>query len=343
MGMKLPLASATVDGILNNVSQSLAGMKTITTTGSDALRLVVDDGFGLRVATSNVAGQRPFLSIWGARTSDGVVGSLEFVNQGPGAATVAQIYANRSGANNSGQMVFETRNVGNAVVSATVAPDGAWTFGPATGISTNYHTYNGSIRLKIAALEHGSVGSATILELGTNVYQDSTGGVRAHITATGYVQLRINRVTSVDSNAWVLATNATDAQTAGAAVVSTNEVTAMTVDAGGLTSLKGVKYFHQNRAMVGGGTENALNVSKVSCIRFDSGTAGTYTINGFSGGVVGQVVYLMKVTANSDPLVITHNSGSATQKIFTKSGSNISITGIGSRAFIFDNDQWNEL
>ena len=66
-----------------------------------------------------------------------------------------------------------------------------------------------------------------------------------------------------------------------------------------------------------------LDVSGVNVIVCDS-TANDIVIGGFSNGVIGQVLFITKqVTANN--LIIEHNEGTGTQRIYTHNSADYTI------------------
>jgi len=78
---------------------------------------------------------------------------------------------------------------------------------------------------------------------------------------------------------------------------------------------------------INGTSSDALNVSGCNVIKCDA-TAGNITIGGFAGGVVGQVVHLIK-SATANNVIIEHNEGTGTQKIITPDGVDITLTNRG--------------
>ena len=65
-------------------------------------------------------------------------------------------------------------------------------------------------------------------------------------------------------------------------------------------------------------------------------------LGGFSGGVAGQVIHLAK-TASSNSIRIENNESTGTQKIFTSSGSDKTISGYGGLSMYCDGTSWYTL
>lgn len=153
--------------------------------GTTAVFNTADSQYGIQIKTSTTAGQRPFLGLFGAQTSDASVANIEFVNQSPGAATIAQIYASRSGANNSGSLNFETRNAGVGVLAATASPAGLWVVGPSTGGPANAYSHTLTGHIKLSQAGTGNAGSG----ISGKTYSVSNGGtaVIAPDSAAGFL------------------------------------------------------------------------------------------------------------------------------------------------------------
>lgn len=73
-------------------------------------------------------------------------------------------------------------------------------------------------------------------------------------------------------------------------------------------------------------------------ISFDT-TSGDITVGGFANGIDRQVIYIDKPnTANN--LILVNDSGTAVQKIFTPSGSDITFTHRGGAVLRYNSNKW---
>jgi len=137
----------------------------------------VANAFGLIASSVTTAGNEAHIGAWGSRTSNGVVGSVEFANYaGTGSATeIGRIDCRRSGANNSGAFDFITRNAGSAVTAGSIAPAGGWTIGPSTSAATLHTMYvaaNGTFDVTTdATLTDGQSIAQRVKDNGTTKFQ----------------------------------------------------------------------------------------------------------------------------------------------------------------------------
>ena len=91
-----------------------------------------------------------------------------------------------------------------------------------------------------------------------------------------------------------------------------------------------------NSSIVSGNTD--LDVSGKCFFIFQ--TAGSaVALQGFSNGTSGQIVRIVCTPENTTGVLIK-NDGTGTQKIYTNTGSDTTITGIGSAEFLSDGSSW---
>lgn len=103
-----------------------------------------------------------------------------------------------------------------------------------------------------------------------------------------------------------------------------------TLDVEGTTSYKQIT--------ITSGTFNAQSVTATTTILCNTGS-GQITMNGFTGGVIGQIIYLVHLDSANN-LVINHQNGSGTQKIGTSTSANVTITGDITITLIWDGSLW---
>jgi len=74
-------------------------------------------------------------------------------------------------------------------------------------------------------------------------------------------------------------------------------------------------------------TENAYDVSGINCLMIDCSGPASVTIGGFSGGVAGQFLHVMKIDDTAGEFAkLTHGSGAGTQKIYLHAGADETLT-----------------
>lgn len=76
-------------------------------------------------------------------------------------------------------------------------------------------------------------------------------------------------------------------------------------------------------AITSGGTVDVTGVSTLFC-----NTTSSYTINNFTGGVNGQILYIIK-TNNSNNLTLTHSSGSNQPMLFPGGAAKVLTANLG--------------
>lgn len=87
------------------------------------------------------------------------------------------------------------------------------------------------------------------------------------------------------------------------------------------------------------GTVNSQSVAGVSHIVANTGSADV-TLNGLTGGVLGQVVYIRKGSSSND-VIINHNSGSGSQKFLLPAGLPITLSNqYGGVVAVFQGSFW---
>jgi hypothetical protein len=67
-------------------------------------------------------------------------------------------------------------------------------------------------------------------------------------------------------------------------------------------------------------SDSVANINVINCVT----TGGDVTINGFANGVPGQYIFLPKITS-ANQVIINHNNGSGTQKIFTPLATTVTM------------------
>ena len=95
---------------------------------------------------------------------------------------------------------------------------------------------------------------------------------------------------------------------------------------------------YKHTAFTTAGPTDDLDVSGTTVLEVDT-SSNNVTIGGFTGGVQGQILYLIKtVTANS--LVIEHNEGGGSQDIFFTESSDKTITNYGGVTLYCNGTSW---
>jgi len=125
--------------------------------------------------------------------------------------------------NSNSSLVFYN-NTGVAEFGS-ISSAGAWKLGPSTNLTSGFHSVKGSLRC-----DSGQFGSqavftgSSVARISTNSYGlQGVGYFSALSTVTGYSAIITSRPTAAGNESVTFLTNYQDAQTAGAALVTTNE------------------------------------------------------------------------------------------------------------------------
>jgi Chaperone of endosialidase len=132
------------------------------------------------------------------------------------------------GALGTSSVVFRVNGNDVGGIDATIV--GKTTIGRSAGLGTAgaaYHKIWGS--MVAAGSSYGCYSSDGVTEICANAFRDASDIFKAPATATGYVQLLMQRAATSGSTALVLNTNYQDAQTANSAIVTTNQKTPLTI------------------------------------------------------------------------------------------------------------------
>jgi hypothetical protein len=87
-------------------------------------------------------------------------------------------------------------------------------------------------------------------------------------------------------------------------------------------------------------SSDAFDVSGVAVL-FVSAAGGDVFLGGFSGGVSGQVIDIVK-GVSTGTVTLEHNEASGTQKFFNNSGADVAITGYGGTRYVCNGSSWFE-
>lgn len=126
----------------------------------------------------------------------------------------------------------------NHAINGNVTTTGTSVFGASAGLGTSFNQTNGSMISRMtSASSNGLFGAVSEADLTVESYMDASSAYRAVATTTGYSRFSVLRSTAVGSNAFEFRSNYQDAQTAGAALTSTNEALLGKITAGGAWTL----------------------------------------------------------------------------------------------------------
>jgi len=111
--------------------------------------------------------------------------------------------------------------------------------------------------------------------------------------------------------------------------------------AGGVTHpLYGARRYLTVGTFGGSATNNALSTANIAWLQRTVNPGSNITLNGLTGGVAGQILYISNNNADGRTLIIVHAAG-VNQQIFTATGGNISLpSGSGVCTLICDGTNW---
>jgi hypothetical protein len=207
----------------------------------------------------------------------------------------------------------------------------------ASPASDNFQLYSGSA----TALDVTSAGAVTLGPNSNYAAGDSARAIRVNQSSINF------RYPDADSvfhsigitsdyaltltSAWTstASTKVFKVLTTGLEVASATQAGAWTLGASGGSQNHVVHGGLAIRGVTGSlsGTYNGLDVTGKSMLTF---TGTSSNLNGFANGVDGQIVVVF-YGAGSGTMTISHNNGSATQKILVGTGANITLTGASGR------------
>ena len=82
---------------------------------------------------------------------------------------------------------------------------------------------------------------------------------------------------------------------------------------------------YKHTAFTTAGPTDNVDVSGTTVLEVDT-SGGNVTIGGFTGGVQGQILYVIKTTSDVNRVILENNEGGGSQDIFLSSGADLSIT-----------------
>ena len=157
------------------------------------------------------------------------------------------------------------------------------------------------------------VGLGFLISAGTGDIGASVVYKRTGTAAKG--ELRFNVKTNTDSEG-VITQAMTIADDAKVGIGLTAPTT--TLDVEGTVSYK-------HTAFTTAGPTDNVDVSGTTVLECDT-SGGHLTIGGFSGGVQGQILYVLKTTTDLNRVILENNEGGGSQDIFLSSGADLSIS-----------------
>ena len=96
---------------------------------------------------------------------------------------------------------------------------------------------------------------------------------------------------------------------------------------------------YKHTAFTTAGPTDNVNVSDTTVLECDT-SGGHVTIGGFTGGVQGQILYVVKTTTDLNRVILENNEGGGSQDIFLSSGADLSISLPGGIALYCNGSDW---
>lgn len=199
---------------------------------------------------------------------------------------------------NAGHTAFTvyTNNPGDslttpATATLTSSHSGVWVIGPTAKLTSSHHTIYGSVVSNANSINAGCFSSDGEVNLAANLYRDTVGW-KACTTTTGWSLLHMPKPTTATQAAFIFYANSTDAQTADASYVATNQRELMRGTADGSITLGPAP-------AAGTGVSHAFNLP----------TTGGYDLTTMSSG---QIRFCNTSGSHPQPTIVSKSTSTAT-------------------------------
>jgi len=169
------------------------------------------------------------------------------------------------------------------------------------------------------------------LTLNTNA-GSSSGTIKIYDASNGNIDITPNGTGEVNISKVDIDAGAIDGTPIGATSHSTGKFTTLETT-GDITASAGFNLsggiFRGSVATLTSGTHNSYSAVGKFIIKLDS-ASGNVILTGFTGGVIGQIIYIIKSSSSNTSSI--HNDVTSTQRIFTRSGANETVGQSGVKA-----------